>query len=300
MSCIARAVSRFSKIDRVTDARGSATPLLPPLKDVIARHHFRAKHALGQHFLLDLNLTAKIASVAGDLTGRHVIEIGPGPGGLTRALLATEAAHVTVIEIDPRGVAAAEDLVVFYPDRLTVISGDALALDVSALTPAPRQIVANLPYNVGTPLLIGWLRQIAEFERLTLMFQEEVAQRIVAAPDTEAYGRLTVLAQWTCETALAVRLPPEAFTPPPKVHSAVVRFLPKAAQPQPALFAVMERLTQHAFGQRRKMLRASLKPLGGETLLRRAGIDPTRRAETLTITEFDRLARLLHEGSEPD
>jgi 16S rRNA (adenine1518-N6/adenine1519-N6)-dimethyltransferase len=268
-------------------------PVLPPLRDVITRHAFRAKHALGQHFLLDLNLTAKIASVAGDLAGRQVIEVGPGPGGLTRALLATDAAHVTVIEIDPRGVAAAEELAAFHPGRLTVIGGDALALDMTTLVPGPRQIVANLPYNVGTPLLIGWLRQAAQFERMTLMFQEEVGQRIVAAPDTDAYGRLAVLAQWTCTVALALRLPPEAFTPPPKVHSAVVRFLPKAEQPPPNLFAMMERLTQHAFGQRRKMLRASLKPLGGEALLRRAGLDPTRRAETLTVAEFDHLARLL-------
>ena len=269
--------------------------MLPPLKEVIARHDFRAKHALGQHFLLDLNLTAKIASVAGDLAGRHVIEIGPGPGGLTRALLATEAASVTAIEIDPRGVAAAQELAATYPGRLTVIGADALDLDVAGLVPAPRQIVANLPYNVGTPLLIRWLRQIGQFERLTLMFQEEVAQRIVAAPDSEAYGRLAVLAQWTCQTALALRIPPEAFTPPPKVYSAVVRFLPKIEQPEPALFAAMERVTQAAFGQRRKMLRAALKPLGGEALLRRAGIDPTRRAETLSITEFDGLARL-HQG----
>ncbi len=281
----------------MTEAPGGDPPgpLLPPLKDVIARHGFRAKHSLGQHFLLDLNLTAKIASVAGDLTGRHVIEVGSGPGGLTRALLARGAAHVTAIEIDARGVAAAEDLALAYPGRLTVISGDALAMDVTRLVPAPRQIVANLPYNVGTPLLVGWLRQIAEFERLTLMFQEEVALRIVAEPDTAAYGRLAVLAQWTCTVALALRLPPEAFTPPPKVHSAVVRFLPKRDQPGAALFAVMERLTQHAFGQRRKMLRASLRPLGGEALLRRAGIDPTRRAETLTVDEFDCLARRLSE-----
>jgi 16S rRNA (adenine1518-N6/adenine1519-N6)-dimethyltransferase len=270
-----------------------APPILPALKDVIARHAFRAKHALGQHFLLDINLTAKIASVAGDLAGRQVIEVGSGPGGLTRALLAAGAAQVTAIEIDPRGVAAAEELATFYPGRLTVVSADALATDLTALTPPPRQIVANLPYNVATPLLIGWLRQIAQFERLTLMFQEEVALRIVAAADTPAYGRLSVLAQWTCGVALALRLPPEAFTPPPKVHSAVVRFLPKADQPEPALFALMERLTQHAFGQRRKMLRASLKPLGGEALLRRAGIEPTRRAETLSVAEFDRLARLL-------
>jgi 16S rRNA (adenine1518-N6/adenine1519-N6)-dimethyltransferase len=275
------------------DETRALPPVLPPLKDVIARHAFRARHSLGQHFLLDLNLTAKIASVAGDLAGCQVIEVGSGPGGLTRALLRTDAAHVTAIEIDPRGIAAAEDLAAFYPGRLTVISGDALALDLTQLAPRPRHIVANLPYNVGTPLLIGWLRQAAGFERLTLMFQEEVAQRIVAEPDTAAYGRLAVLAQWTCETALALRLPPEAFTPPPKVSSAVVRFLPRQDQPDAALFAIMERLTQHAFGQRRKMLRASLKPLGGEALLRRAGIDPTRRAETLTIAEFDRLARMI-------
>jgi 16S rRNA (adenine1518-N6/adenine1519-N6)-dimethyltransferase len=255
-------------------------PPLPSLQEVISRHDFRAKRALGQHFLL---------------AGRHVIEVGPGPGGLTRALLATEAASVTAIEIDPRGVAAAQELAAAYPGRLTVIGADALGLDMVGLVPAPRQIVANLPYNVGTPLLIGWLRQIAQFERLTLMFQEEVAQRIVAAPDSEAYGRLAVLAQWTCHVALALRIPPEAFTPPPKVHSAIVRFLPKAEQPDAALFMAMERVTQAAFGQRRKMLRAALKPLGGETLLRRAGIDPTRRAETLTIMEFDGLARL-HQG----
>ena len=276
-----------------TPGRDSPPPVLPPLKDVISRHAFRAKHALGQHFLLDLNLTGKIASVAGNLAGRQVVEVGPGPGGLTRALLETGAAQVTTIEIDPRGVAAAEELAAFYPGRLTVIRGDALTLDLTTLVPEPRQIVANLPYNVGTPLLIGWLRQIAQFERLTLMFQEEVALRIVSPPDTGSYGRLSVLAQWTCNVALALRLPPEAFTPPPKVHSAVVRFMPKPEQPDPALFAIMERLTQHAFGQRRKMLRASLKPLGGEALLRRAGIDPTRRAETLAVAEFDRLAQLL-------
>jgi 16S rRNA (adenine1518-N6/adenine1519-N6)-dimethyltransferase len=282
------------------DETRALPPVLPPLKDVIARHAFRARHSLGQHFLLDLNLTAKIASVAGDLAGCQVIEVGSGPGGLTRALLRTDAAHVTAIEIDPRGIAAAEDLAAFYPGRLTVISGDALALDLTQLAPRPRHIVANLPYNVGTPLLIGWLRQAAGFERLTLMFQEEVAQRIVAEPDTAAYGRLAVLAQWTCETALALRLPPEAFTPPPKVSSAVVRFLPRQNQPDAALFAIMERLTQHAFGQRRKMLRASLKPLGGEALLRRARIDPTRRAETLTIAEFDRLARMIQAAAPLD
>lgn len=270
-------------------------PALPPLRDVIARHEFRAKHSLGQHFLLDPNLTARIASVAGDLTGRQVVEVGPGPGGLTRALLATPAAHVTAIEIDPRGVAATQELAGAYPGRLSVLAADAMRVDIPALVPAPRQIIANLPYNVGTPLLIGWLRQAAAFERLTVMFQEEVAQRIVAAPDTPAYGRLAVLAQWTTAAVLALRLPPEAFTPPPKVHSAVVRLIPHAMQPPPALFAVMERVTQHAFGQRRKMLRVALKPLGGEPLLRRADIEPTRRAETLSVAEFARLAGLVLE-----
>jgi len=284
----------------VTEARPGAGIPLPSLQTVIARHQFRAKHSLGQHFLLDLNLTAKIASIAGDLAGRQVVEVGPGPGGLTRALLQTAAAHVTAIEIDPRGVAAAEELAAHYPGRLTVVAGDAMKLDVVALVPGPRQIVANLPYNVGTPLLIGWLRQAAAFERLTLMFQEEVAQRIVAAPGTSAYGRLAVLAQWTCTAALALRIPPEAFTPPPKVHSAVVRLLPHAEQPTPALLSAMERVTHHAFGQRRKMLRAALKPLGGEAFLGRAGIEPTRRAETLTVAEFDRLARLLLEGAQPE
>jgi 16S rRNA (adenine1518-N6/adenine1519-N6)-dimethyltransferase len=275
--------------------------LIPPhLKTVIARHNFRAKHSLGQHFLLDLNLTAKIATVAGDLAGRHVVEVGPGPGGLTRALLDTEAATITAIEIDPRGVAAAEELASFYPPgRLRVIAADALKIDVISLIPEPRQIVANLPYNVGTPLLIGWLRQIAHFERLTLMFQEEVALRIVAEPDTSAYGRLSVLVQWTCSASLAIRVPPEAFTPPPKVNSAVLRLIPKADQPSAALFSTMEKVTQFAFGQRRKMLRAALKPLGGEALLRRADLDPTRRAETLTVAEFDRLARLVDTESEP-
>ncbi|MCB8878936.1 16S rRNA (adenine(1518)-N(6)/adenine(1519)-N(6))-dimethyltransferase RsmA [Acidisoma cellulosilytica] len=282
----------------MSEAKPSVTgvsPTLPSLKDVISRHSFRAKHALGQHFLLDLNLTAKIASIAGDLTGRHVIEVGPGPGGLTRALLDSPAETVTVIEIDQRGVAVAEELAEFYPGRLKVVSGDALKMRAADLTPAPRQVIANLPYNVGTPLLIGWLRDIRAYEQLTLMFQEEVAQRIAAAPDTDAYGRLSVLAQWTCRTVLAMSLPPEAFTPPPKVNSAVVRMIPNPVQPEPTLFAAMEKVTQHAFGQRRKMLRASLKPLGGEALLRRAEIEPTRRAETLSVAEFDTLARLVAE-----
>jgi 16S rRNA (adenine1518-N6/adenine1519-N6)-dimethyltransferase len=266
---------------------------LPPLRETIAQFRLDARRKLGQHFLLDENLTAKIARQAGDLSGRHVIEVGPGPGGLTRALLGTEAARITAIEIDPRAAEAIRALAATDPTRLDVVEADALATDLTTLAAAPRQVVANLPYNVATPLLIGWLRQAARWERLTLMFQLEVAERIAAAPGTEAYGRLSVLAQWTCTTALLMRIPPAAFTPPPKVFSAVVGFVPKADQPDPVLFASMEKLTAAAFGQRRKMLRGALRGLGGEALLDRAGIAPERRAETLSVEEFSVLAGLL-------
>ncbi len=270
----------------------TAAPL-PPLRETIAQFRLDARRKLGQHFLLDENLTGKIARQAGDLSGRHVIEVGPGPGGLTRALLATPAASVTAVEIDPRAADAMRALAAHHAGRLRVVEADALATDLAALVPAPRQIVANLPYNVATPLLVGWLRQAACWERMTLMFQQEVAERIAAPPDTEAYGRLAVLAQWTCSTALLLRIPPAAFTPPPKVFSAVVGFVPKPVQPDAALFAAMERLTAAAFGQRRKMLRGALRRLGGEALLAQAGIAPERRAETLEVGEFERLARLV-------
>jgi 16S rRNA (adenine1518-N6/adenine1519-N6)-dimethyltransferase len=271
---------------------------LPHLREVIAAHGLNARHSLGQHFLLDGNLTAQIARAAGDLTGRNVIEVGPGPGGLTRALLATGAARIVAIELDRRAVAAMTELATSLSTagesgRLTVIEADALRLDLPDLVPAPRQVVANLPYNVASPLLVRWLRQASAFEQLTLMFQLEVAERIVAAPNTSAYGRLSVLAGWICESHIALRLPPTAFVPPPKVWSAVVVLRPRPVQPEPALFAVMERLTAAAFGQRRKMLRGALRQLGGEALLVRAGIAPERRAETLSVAEFDRLARLL-------
>ena len=238
-------------------------------------------------------MTARIARQAGALAGRHVVEVGPGPGGLTRALLDTDAASVLAIELDPRAVPAIEELAEAYPGRLTVRQADATKMDLSTLVPAPRQLAANLPYNVATPLLIGWLRQAAAWERMTLMFQLEVAERICAAPDTPAYGRLSVLTQWVCRAALLLRLPPAAFTPPPKVWSAVVGLAPLEAQPPPDLFKTMERLTAAAFGQRRKMLRGSLRELGGEALLDRAAISGERRAETLSVLEFDRLARLL-------
>ncbi len=268
----------------------------PPLREVIARHGLDARKKLGQHFLLDANLTGRIVRQAGPLAGRHVIEVGPGPGGLTRALLASDAASVTAIEVDPRAVAAMRELEAETGGRLRVLEADAVRLELATLAEAPRQIVANLPYNVATPLLIAWLRQAAAFERMTLMFQHEVAERLCAAPGTPAYGRLSVLAQWVCTVDLKLRVPPAAFVPPPKVWSAVVGFFPHAAQPGPALFAAMERLTAAAFGQRRKMLRGALKPLGGAPFLARAGIDPERRAETLSVQEFDRLARLSAAG----
>ncbi len=265
---------------------------MTPLREVIARHGLAARHSLGQHFLLDGNLTDRIVREAGDLNGRHVIEVGPGPGGLTRSLLASAAADITAVELDRRAVAAVTELAETAKGRLRVIEGDALSVDLPALTPAPRQVIANLPYNVASPLLVRWLRQAACFERLTLMFQQEVADRITADAGTAAYGRLAVLAQWCCDTRIVMRIPPAAFTPPPKVWSAVVSLTPLPVQPDPALFARMEALTAAAFGQRRKMLRGSLRPLGGEALLARAGIAGDRRAETLSVAEFDHLLRV--------
>ena len=269
------------------------TASLPPLRETIAHFRLDARRKLGQHFLLDENLTAKIARQAGGLAGRHVVEVGPGPGGLTRALLGTDAARVTAVEVDPRAADAMRALASLYPGRLDVVEADALGADLTTVAAVPRQIVANLPYNVATPLLIGWLRQARLWERMTLMFQLEVAERIAAAPGNAAYGRLSVLAQWTCTVSLLMRIPPSAFTPPPKVFSAVVGFLPKPDQPDAALFTTMEKLTAAAFGQRRKMLRGSLKSFGGDHLLEQAGIAPDRRAETLSADEFEVLARLL-------
>jgi len=248
---------------------------------------------LGQHFLLDPGLTHQIARLPGDLAGRDVVEVGPGPGGLTRSLLQTDATRVLAVELDRRAIAALAALQERYPDRLTVLEADATTLDLAAHSTAPRQLVANLPYNVATPLLVGWLRQAGSWERMTLMFQLEVAERICAAPGTSGFGRLSVLAQWICTADLVMRLPPAAFTPPPKVWSAVVGLTPHTEQPPADLFRTMERLTAAAFGQRRKMLRGSLRALGGEALLERAGIAPERRAETLAIADWDRLVRLL-------
>lgn len=269
---------------------------LPPLREVIEEHGLNAKKALGQNFLLDLNLTSKIARSAGDLTQSTVIEVGPGPGGLTRALLLNGARKVVAIERDERCRPALEQVAAHYPGRLEVVFGDALKTDIGALPlEAPIRIVANLPYNVGTELLIRWLtlpQWPPYYESMTLMFQKEVAQRIVAAPGSDAYGRLGVLAGWRTIARIAFDVPPQAFTPPPKVTSSVVHLVPRA-EPLPAEVKALSRVTEAAFGQRRKMLRQSLKPLGGERLLAAAGIDGTRRAETLSVEEFVALANLL-------
>jgi 16S rRNA (adenine1518-N6/adenine1519-N6)-dimethyltransferase len=269
---------------------------LPPLRDVIERFGLQAKKSLGQNFLLDLNLTGKVARAAGDLSQATVIEVGPGPGGLTRALLMHGARRVIAIERDDRCLAALAEVATHYPDRLEVIPGDALKTDFAALAGGrPARIVANLPYNIGTELLIRWLTVESWppfYSSMTLMFQREVAERIVAKPATESYGRLGVLAGWRTDAKIAFDVPPQAFTPPPKVTSSVVHLIPRAT-PLPADVKRLGRVTEAAFGQRRKMLRQSLKSLGGERLLQATGIDGTRRAETLSVEEFVRLANTL-------
>ncbi len=267
---------------------------LPPLRDVIARHGLMATKALGQHFLLDLNLTARIARAGGDLTTGTCIEIGPGPGGLTRALL-DQGAHVIAIEKDKRCREILEELRGAYPDRLETLEADALQIDASQLGAAPRRIIANLPYNIGTELLLGWLEHINAFECLVLMFQSEVASRLTAPADTKAYGRLSVMTQWLCDVEQLFHVNPKAFTPPPSVNSTVVRLIPRPEPLAPARRQTLERVTAAAFGQRRKMLRQSLKTLGvdAEALCRVVGIDPTARAEVLTVEQFCALANAI-------
>jgi 16S rRNA (adenine1518-N6/adenine1519-N6)-dimethyltransferase len=269
---------------------------LPPLRDVIQRHGLDARKALGQNFLLDLNLTQKVARQAGSLEGATVFEVGPGPGGLTRAILALGAKKVIAVERDARCLPALAEIADHYPGRLDVIEGDALKTDFAALAGGePVRIIANLPYNVGTQLLVNWLLppQWPPFwQSLTLMFQKEVGLRIVAEEDDDHYGRLGVLCGWRTQAHMAFDISPQAFTPPPKVTSTVVHLTPRE-NPIPCPVAQLEKVTEAAFGQRRKMLRQSLKPLGGEALLAKADIDPTRRAETLSVEEFCRLANLL-------
>lgn len=269
---------------------------LPPLREIIAEHGLSAKKSLGQNFLLDLNLTSKIARQAGDLSNCDVLEIGPGPGGLTRGLLHEGARRVLAIERDERLTPALEQIKDHYDGRLDVIFGDALEVDVSAHLTAPVKVVANLPYNVGTELLIRWLTPKdwpPYWDSLTLMFQKEVAQRIVAQPKSKAYGRLALLAQWRCDVKLAMEISPQAFTPPPKVTSAVVH-IDRLEKPRfPAQAKVLERVVAMAFNQRRKMLRASLKSLSPniEDILTSVDIKPTQRAEEISLEQFCALAR---------
>ncbi|MGR3496811.1 16S rRNA (adenine(1518)-N(6)/adenine(1519)-N(6))-dimethyltransferase RsmA [Citreimonas sp.] len=271
---------------------------LPPLREVIAQHGLSARKSLGQNFLLDLNLTARIARIAGDLSQTDVLEVGPGPGGLTRGLLAEGARRVLAVEKDSRCLPALAEIAAAYPDRLEVIEADALQLDAAADLRAPYAICANLPYNVGTELLVRWLTPREwppKWRSLTLMFQQEVAERIVAQPGGKAYGRLAVLAQWRCDARIALRLPPGAFSPPPKVSSAVVHLTALEAPRYPADPDVLQRVVATAFNQRRKMLRAALKGLGPdvEDHLNAAGIPPTERAEQVSIEAFCALARSL-------
>ncbi len=269
---------------------------LPPLRDVIRKYDLTAKKSLGQNFLLDLNLTGRIARAAGPLAGVTVIEIGPGPGGLTRALLEHGATRVIAIERDARAIGALQEIAAHYPDRLAAIEADALAFDPRPyLGEGPVRIVANLPYNIATVLLTGWLESEdwpPFYDRLVLMFQREVAERIVAAPNTKAYGRLSVLAQWRTQPRILFDIAPSAFVPPPKVTSSVVELTPRS-EPGPCDRIALRRVAEAAFGQRRKMLRQSLKSLVPEPLpvLEAAGIAPTDRAEDIPVDGFVRLAR---------
>ena len=273
----------------------SAIDDLPPLREVIRRHGLRAKKSLGQNFLLDLNLTARIARAAGPLDGVEVLEIGPGPGGLTRALLAAGARRVIAVERDDRAIAALAEIAAHYPGRLEVVAGDALDFDPHGLIGAPARVVANLPYNIATALLVSWLTLEPWppwYDRLVLMFQREVAERIVAAPGSKSYGRLSVLVGWRCEARILFDVAGSAFVPPPKVTSSLVEVVPRA-RPLACERRALERVTEAAFGQRRKMLRQSLKSLGADTsaLLEAAAIEPTARAEDIPVEGFVALAR---------
>ena len=276
----------------------SAIDDLPPLREVIRKHGLSARKSLGQNFLLDLNLTARIARAAEPLNDRTVIEIGPGPGGLTRALLALGAKRVIAVERDERAVPALEEIAQRYPGRLEIVNADAMTFDPRPMLGGDRaSIVANLPYNIAPPLLVGWLSTEPWppwFDMMVLMFQREVAERIAARDSDEAYGRLAVLANWRAETRILFDISPSAFVPPPNVTSSVVRLIPRIA-PESCDLRTLERVTAAAFGQRRKMLRQSLKSLGADPaqLTAAAGIDPTRRAETIPVSGFIAMAREL-------
>ncbi len=274
-------------------ARELARDGLPTLRAVCERDELLARKSLGQHFLFDLNLTGRIASAAGDLSAGTTIEIGPGPGGLTRALLTAGAAALVVIERDRRFRPALDEIAAHFPGHLEILEADAMAVPVHGLGHGPRRVVANLPYNIGTQLLLDWLRHPASFASLTIMLQKEVVERIVAPPNGEAYGRLAIAAQWHWQARRLFDVPASAFVPPPKVASAIVQLVPRVAPVAAADPRMLERVVAAAFGQRRKMLRSALRAMGGDPLPRLAvaGIRPEARAETLTIPEFCALAR---------
>jgi 16S rRNA (adenine1518-N6/adenine1519-N6)-dimethyltransferase len=280
------------------DSADDAVENLPPLRSIIADHQLSARKHLGQNFLLDLNLTRRIARAAGPLEQGTIVEIGPGPGGLTRGLLLEGAQRLVAVEKDARAVAALETLTVAAGSRLTVHLADASRINLADLGPAPLRIAANLPYNIATQLLIGWLHHLDHIASMTLMFQREVADRLVAAPGSAAYGRLSVLVGWLTKAEKLFDLPASAFTPPPKVTSTVVRLIPRAQPLAAANRATLERLTAAAFGQRQKMLRASLRSLGGADMLTAARINPQARPEELSIEDFCRIAQTL-DGQAP-
>jgi 16S rRNA (adenine1518-N6/adenine1519-N6)-dimethyltransferase len=269
---------------------------LPSLRDVIDEHDLRAKKSLGQNFLLDLNLTEKIVRQAGDISGCHVFEIGPGPGGLTRALVNSDADKITAIEYDSRAIQALQSLVDLSGNRLDVIEADAMDTDLTVLGDTPRAVIANLPYNIATPLLIGWLKQIRQnqnaYRSMTLMFQKEVAQRITAQRGDKHYGRLAVMSQWLCDVDIVMTIPPGAFTPPPKVTSSVVHIRPKTLEPAAPSFKAVEAVTAAAFGQRRKMIRSSLKLYISH--FEELGLNPELRAENLSVDQFIALAQKVY------
>lgn len=271
-----------------------AVAALPPLRETIARHGLDARKRLGQHFLLDLNLTRRIARAVGGIDQGTVIEVGPGPGGLTRALLLEGARKVVAVEVDERAIAALEELKHASAGRLSVVSADALTIDPASLGPAPRRIVANLPYNISTALLIRWLHAADAIDDMVLMFQKEVVDRLCAHPRSKDYGRLSVLAQHVCEVRALFEIAPSAFVPPPRVTSAVARLTPRPAPDRLRDLAPLERVTAAAFGQRRKMLRGSLAGLFSDptAVLERLGLSPTARAEELAVGDFVRLAAL--------
>jgi 16S rRNA (adenine1518-N6/adenine1519-N6)-dimethyltransferase len=275
----------------------AGTPALPSLAETIALHGLATKKSLGQHFLLDADWLERVVHAAGNLGGKHVLEVGPGPGGLTRALLESDAARVHAVEKDARCIAALAPLHAHYPERFHLVHGDALDIDIVQALPEPRAIVANLPYNVGTELALSWLMALHTYgphawDVMVVMLQYEVAERMLAKPGSKAYGRLSVITQWLCDGAIALHVPPEAFHPPPKVDSAVLQLRPLQAPRYPADLPTLERVVATAFNQRRKMLRSSLKPLGCDVaaLCAAAGVPETLRADACSIEQFCRLA----------